>query len=380
MVAVGVTLIVAGMADRLLGPMLLNESADLVFPAYSIARHRSIEFDLSVRINNLGFRGPHTTLAKQRKRVLVIGDSFTFGWGVRDHETWVQLLQDSLPDWEVLNLGQGGTHPGDHIRLMRTVVPILRPDIVIQGVLQANDMNQLLGEIAHESGIRLSPTAPSLASMKVQKDEWDREPWTARALARLFPNLNRRFGRNADISNRCRAEATALRRSFNDSLMARYMNLDPEVRGALEEGRLNPWVVFESMYYPRAFHTSADTTMPLLRDAMVRLSHYLIQMRDICTSNGAGLIVVSLPNRPYGCPECLKDLARLGYDTAGCDTLDGDAAIRWAITAADVTTIPACPPMGRECFFPLDGHWNAEGHRRFAKALIRMAESGFKDE
>ncbi|MGB0369609.1 MAG: hypothetical protein ACPGD8_09395, partial [Flavobacteriales bacterium] len=63
--------------DRFYGAFLMPETANLLFPAFSKAEHNTSEFELDVQINNLGFRGPNTSIQKKNKRVLVIGDSFT---------------------------------------------------------------------------------------------------------------------------------------------------------------------------------------------------------------------------------------------------------------------------------------------------------------
>ena len=41
----------------------------------------------------------------QRPRIIAIGDSSTFGWGIRAEHTFVEVLDDLLPDFSVINLG-----------------------------------------------------------------------------------------------------------------------------------------------------------------------------------------------------------------------------------------------------------------------------------
>ena len=73
------------------------------------------EFDHKVRTNNLGLRGKDIFLEKQENvfRILMLGDSMTFGWGVEDEQTVSALLEkrmnDLLPDKriEVLNFHFG---------------------------------------------------------------------------------------------------------------------------------------------------------------------------------------------------------------------------------------------------------------------------------
>lgn len=67
--------------------------------------------DLHVSINNLGFRGTDAIDPNQpdgTRRIIVSGDSFTFGYGVGDHSTWAASLARRTPDCEILNMGLGG--------------------------------------------------------------------------------------------------------------------------------------------------------------------------------------------------------------------------------------------------------------------------------
>ena len=66
---------------------------------------------LHVTINNLGFRGESAEAQSAppgHRRILVSGDSFTFGYGVDDGHSWSHLLEHKLDNTEILNLGLGG--------------------------------------------------------------------------------------------------------------------------------------------------------------------------------------------------------------------------------------------------------------------------------
>lgn len=348
--------------DRLVGPALIGETASIIFPPFSTAHHRSSEFDLTVRINNLGFRGPDASISKQRPRALLLGDSFTFGWGVNEEETWAAHLRSRFPDMEILNLGQGGTHPGDHVQLARKAMPLLKPDVVMVSVLLGNDLHQLMRIIAYERG-DYTPTFPQTGP--------DRGPLLhQRALQRFLPNLSRRYAPTVEIGHRWKAEADAVRTSFTAQQLERYSGLDADVRHAFEQGMLNPSLIFQSMHFPDAYCEAADTSVALLRDVSVRLRDHLIELRQLCHDSGARLIAIGLSDRPYGCADCVPDLLRLGFNASGCDTLDAAAPLRWAANGADVQVLIPSMTMRSALFFPLDGHWNRAGHLTFAEALI----------
>lgn len=94
---------------------------------------------LSYRINSLGFRGKETTHEKPPNtvRIVGIGDSFTFGTGVRNEDTFLSILESRLAatitkaNIEVLNLGVGGYNTAHEVSLLNHVGVSLHPDIVV---------------------------------------------------------------------------------------------------------------------------------------------------------------------------------------------------------------------------------------------------------
>jgi lysophospholipase L1-like esterase len=86
-----------------------------------------------VRINNLGLRGRDIDLADHRRRILTLGDSLTFGSGVRDDETFSAVLERELgPEQvQVMNAGVPGYGLFQEAALLRRLGPLLRPEVVI---------------------------------------------------------------------------------------------------------------------------------------------------------------------------------------------------------------------------------------------------------
>lgn len=64
--------------------------------------------EVAVRINSRGLRGPEHTAKPDGQRILLLGDSFAWGWGVEEHEGVARRMADGLPGWEVLNAGTAG--------------------------------------------------------------------------------------------------------------------------------------------------------------------------------------------------------------------------------------------------------------------------------
>jgi lysophospholipase L1-like esterase len=94
--------------------------------------------NLTYETNSLGWRSPETTLEKPpgRFRILGIGDSFTFGTGVRLEDLFLTRLAEHLEAeapgrFEVINLGVMGFNTSHELHLLRNAGLALDPDLVV---------------------------------------------------------------------------------------------------------------------------------------------------------------------------------------------------------------------------------------------------------
>jgi GDSL-like Lipase/Acylhydrolase family len=95
----------------------------------------------AARINRLGFRGDDP--APGRPHFLVLGDSFTFGSGVTDDETFAARLDQWLGgSADVVNGGQPGYGIFQMQATLRRVAEDLRPSLVIVVIWQGDFLRQ----------------------------------------------------------------------------------------------------------------------------------------------------------------------------------------------------------------------------------------------
>ena len=98
----------------------------------------------SVNTNSAGLRGRReVAFAKQpgRPRVVVVGDSFTFGDEVRDEEAYPYVLDGLLPEAEVVNFGVHGYGHDQMLLLLREQALAYQPDVVVLGFVR-DDMER----------------------------------------------------------------------------------------------------------------------------------------------------------------------------------------------------------------------------------------------
>lgn len=81
--------------------------------------------------SSMGFRSAELEAPKSRFRILCIGDSVTFGWGVADDETYPALLQKEFPDVEIINVGVPALKPEHVLSYVNIFIDEVQPDLVL---------------------------------------------------------------------------------------------------------------------------------------------------------------------------------------------------------------------------------------------------------
>jgi len=102
------------------------------------SRIESTEASWSYHINSLGLRGPELGSDDgAHTRVLVLGDSYTFGWAVGEDEPFARVLEDLLDrndrPVEVINAGTPGYNTVQQAALLDELWERVRPDLVVLG-------------------------------------------------------------------------------------------------------------------------------------------------------------------------------------------------------------------------------------------------------
>jgi len=103
-----------------------------------------------VSVNRLGLRDRELAVPKPAGtvRVLGVGDSVTFGYGVRLEDTYLKVLEARLQEragararYEVVNAGVEECGLDAYYHAVRTLAPLLEPDLVLVGIV-LNDVQR----------------------------------------------------------------------------------------------------------------------------------------------------------------------------------------------------------------------------------------------
>jgi hypothetical protein len=122
-----------------------------------------------VSINSNGLRGEEVQIPKPPDtfRILGVGDSITFGYGIRLEDTFLKVLERRLNEtatgglhYETLNAGAGATGLDYYHHFITTNGPVLQPDLVLIGlclndieVYRESDKPSDAGEAGEPSGL-----------------------------------------------------------------------------------------------------------------------------------------------------------------------------------------------------------------------------------
>ena len=347
--------------DRFVVGHTLATDDGLVLPPGSRVVYETGEFRFTAEVNRLGFRDHEFSVQRVagRRRVLAIGDSCTYGWGVELEQSWPKRLEQNLRRAsvrvEIANLGKVAAGPVEYARIASRAIPELRPDVVIVGVTQGDDLEQLDG--------RIGESAPDVQPSLLE-----------RATTDLFPHLKRLLVRQ-DVTSTWHEQVADLLKSASREERARFARLDHSIRADYREGRLNPGLLRLALWRPDYFSRHENPRDPATRELIARMAVQLERIGEFAAAAGAHVIVVSVPSAAYVSVEGQLTRQRLGFVLEPDALVDDgpDESIRLAAAASSVPFVSVTDAFRRHrrarLFFPLDGHLTEEGHDLLAAGI-----------
>jgi lysophospholipase L1-like esterase len=276
-----------------------NNLKSLIFEPNQSVRYKTFEFDFTANTNSLGLRNNEFSLDKKGQfRILCIGDSWTYGWGVNDAFTWPSQLQQFLSNRgfqniEVVNCGQPGQYPSRYREKLQQLLPLIKPDLVLAGIHQLDDLaQQYEGEYkdgqlitGHHALLKYNWMQKTAAFMKALLDGCFGNFSKLKTKAAIAPNLQQKW----------KEEVTNSLQKMKLAEKLRYLNLEQKVRNHYEKGELNPALLYYYLDAPDRELVFNQPDQPATQFALGILKKELDSMQSICSSQGSMLVFLNLP-------------------------------------------------------------------------------------
>jgi lysophospholipase L1-like esterase len=169
-------------------------------------------------------------------RMLLVGDSYTFGWTVSNEHAWGEVLnREYLPGWEVLNFGVPGYGTDQALLAYETLGVPYQPDVVVLGFFVRDFTRNLRHfhaylkpkfELAADGSLRLDPgtLVPPEELLELYRTGQRRiGGWNySHLLAKIASGMQRaRQCRGLDSSSRSVRLLGAILERFRDEVRAR---------------------------------------------------------------------------------------------------------------------------------------------------------------
>jgi hypothetical protein len=366
--------------DRLAG---LLWPASLALPAHWRFACQTSEFRFEVQTNAMGFRDREFSKNRsQQQRILVLGDSFTYGWGVAADEAWPKVLERALgSDVEVANLGTPGGSPLTYADIASRAIPTLRPDIVVAAVLQGDDAGQLELERSSDSRSRLRKAIAEIGRSALPTF-WHQ--------LRVSPLQSTSDLSAEDVRRNWMQDVTRVLAGLTPAQKQRYARVKHELQQSFESGDLNPFLLWCSMVRPNYYSAQASEDPAAASVRARSISPFLSKIHGIANRNGARVLVLSVPHGAFVNEGALDGVRSVGFeaDSRMLASVAPDRVIAAAAGLASVPFVGVTEGFRRashspELFFHYDGHLTASGHRLLADlvkphmiGLARKADSG----
>jgi len=302
--------------------------------------HRTNEFQATYFTNSRGLRVPRPGVeyplgrSPDRRRVLLLGPSFAFGWAVDYEESFAAELERLLAERgfgqgrrvEVVNAGVNSLGTAAQLRWLEAVGVEYQPDLIVQFVYGSMvvDPNPVSDAVANEDGY-------------------------------LVP-------RNSSLSHRLREQAK------KSALVFYGWVIYTRALAARADGRSGTQVLGAGR--PLEMQSNFDPA-----DEKVAASiAFFDRLRDVAQAAGSELLVVYFPLSYAVHPQDIERWRHLGvhdveaqkaFDATFCAYLKSHG-----VPCTDITpSLLEAAASGERLYYWLDVHWTPEGNRVAARAV-----------
>lgn len=348
--------------------------------------YKTTEFEYNADVNSIGFRdvelSENTSADRDAIRIAVVGDSFTFGWGVDENDAWPRVLEKILRTHNhqvtVFNLGKPGASPEDYASIVSKMIPLVRPDLLLVAILQGDDLAQLKN---HTNQNSVPDTGPkTLSYLELLR------LGTSQLLRKVIPNTmeyrrSKLHTQSTLLSTVWKKDALETIERWNSEQRERFHSYDPTIKRMFLDGDLNPSLVYLAITDPRYFLDTWDLNSHYTATLIESMSQYLARINNVCVNNKVKPLVTIVPYGVYVSSKDYDSRARLGF-SLNPEMLTSDTADRAIEMAAARAQMEYYSVLSQfrladarvPLYFVFDGHFNAEGHHLYAKLIAKKVE------
>ncbi len=353
-----------------------GEKKGLIFEPNVVAHSKTVEFDYKAVINSIGLRNREISVKKEdgTYRILCFGDSWTFGLGVNIENSYPMQLEKYLhsqgySNVEVVNCGKIGEYTTTYKKYMSKAVPLLKPDLVIVGLLQVDDLAQLYENNYFLEKFRSAQKTTTQLTFKQLVKAFLKESFVN--FINLFTTVE--IKKEIDVTGNWADIANNLIKGFNYYQQLRYSFLLDTVRTLLTTGNLDYGQLNYYINYPDRLSIFNDPKHPATLYAIEEMNKDIEEMKTICTDNGAELIVVNMPIDIYTGHKLIRTYSDFlpGYYLKNnhVDSIYRSVAENHKLEYIQLTERFIELEDKEAYFFLFDGHPNAKGYSEIAKCI-----------
>lgn len=317
--------------------------------------HLTDEWDVEVATNQGGWRDSPDAIKDSSYKIISIGDSFTFGWGVKYRESFTYLLRKELTknaNIQVFNLGVPGTGTGDHAKLLQTVGREFKPDIVLYNLFVGNDFFDVLEGGTDRYAIR--------DGFMITKSRTDRSD----GIMKRIEFLVKRYSVLAQL------------------VVPRYWILrDKIIHSWLGRPITHPGLQNQDDEIRKMFQIHLNIISDKFQKTISKTLDYLDDMLMFCEANNSKLIIQVIPRSLQIYQNTYNEFVESFNLTP--EDIDLDKAQRilfdWAKKnkSPAMTLVDPLPNMRKtnkegapRMYFNPNNHWNSKGHLYSAEMLL----------
>lgn len=296
----------------------------------------TVEYSTSIRTNSMGLRDREFGEKQDGTfRILGLGDSFTFSAGVSLEQTYLKVLEQSLQDLstrkvEVVNAGVSGYGPEHYLQYLKETIETLKPDLVTVGFYVGNDVED-----------------------RILSDYYVKSGWLYRRSDGFSVKQSVLYPINNFLEQH--SHAFVFTRTRLDHLLWRV--------------GLRPY------YFPEVFRRNYS---PAMTESWVLTERGLRELANLAEEHHARVAIIAIPTNFQVYEEIwnqfieVYDIDEASVDLSKPQALLTDIGVRHRIPVLDLVLKFREVGQTSQLYFPIDGHWNREGHRLAGEETARF--------